>query len=96
MTENVSQTVPLRHEEVRLEREPITDANVGDALAGGDITEEEHEITLHAERPVVAKETVPVERVRLATQTVTEDQEVTEQVRKERIDDVDIDSTGRN
>ena len=96
VTENVSQTVPLRHEEVRLEREPITDANVGDAMSGGDITEEEHEITLHAERPVVAKETVPVERVRLATQTVTEDQEVTEQVRKERIDDVDIDATGRN
>ena len=96
VTENVSQTVPLRHEEVRLEREPITDANLGDALAGGDITEEEHEITLHAERPVVAKETVPVERVRLATQTVTEDQKVTEEVRKERIDDVDIDSTGRN
>jgi uncharacterized protein (TIGR02271 family) len=91
VTENVTQTVPLRHEEVRLEREPITDANVGNAMAGGDITEEEHEITLHAERPVVAKETVPVERVRLATQTVTENQEVTETLRKEQIDDVDID-----
>jgi uncharacterized protein (TIGR02271 family) len=96
VTENVSQTVPLRHEEVRVEREPITEANIGDAMSGGDITEEEHEITLHAERPVVAKETVPVERVRLATQTVTENQEVTEQVRKEQIDDVDLDSTDRN
>ncbi len=96
VTENVSQTVPLRHEEVRLEREPITDANVGDAMAGGDLTEEEHEVTLHAERPVVQKETVPVERVRLATQTVTENAEVSETLRKEQIDDVDIDSTGRN
>ena len=89
VTEEVSQTVPLRHEEVRLEREPITDANVDNAMSGGDITEEEHEITLHAERPVVQKDTVPVERVRLATQTVTEDHEVTETVRKEQIDDVD-------
>ena len=98
VTEDVTQTVPLRHEEVRLEREPITDANVGDALSGGEITEEEHEITLHAERPVVAKETVPVERVRLGTQTVTEDHVVTETLRKEQIDDVavDVDSTGRN
>ena len=97
VTENVSQTVPLRHEEVRVEREPITDANIGNAMSGGDITEEEHEVVLHAERPVVEKETVPVERVRLATQTVTENQEVTETLRKEKIDDVDVDTnrTGR-
>ena len=90
VTEDVTTTVPVSHEEVRLEREPITDANVGDALSGGDITEEEHEVTLHAERPVVAKETVPVERVRLATETVTENEEVTEQVRKEQIDTPDV------
>ena len=64
-TENVTQTVPVQREEVRIEREPITDANRGDALAGPDISEEEHEIVLHEERPVVEKETVPVERVRL-------------------------------
>jgi stress response protein YsnF len=76
---------------VRLEREPITDANRDAALSGGDITEEEHELTLHAERPVVAKETVPVERVRLGTETVTEQQQVTEQVRKEQIDEPEVD-----
>jgi uncharacterized protein (TIGR02271 family) len=86
VTENVSQTVPLTHEEVRIEREPITDANRDQALTGGDITEEEHEVTLHAERPVVEKETVPVERVRLATETVTQEHEVNESVRKEQID----------
>ena len=90
VTEDVTTTVPVSHEEVRLEREPITDANVGDAMSGGDITEEEHEVTLHAEQPVVAKETVPVERVRLATETVTENEEVTEQVRKEQIDTPDV------
>lgn len=96
VTENVSQTVPLRHEEVRLEREPITDANIDAAMSGGDITEEEHEITLHAERPVVQKETVPVERVRLAKQTITEDQQITETVRKEQFDDVDVDIDSSN
>ena len=41
---------------------------------------------------MVAKETVPVERVRLGTETVTEEQQVTEQVRKEQIDEPDVDS----
>jgi uncharacterized protein (TIGR02271 family) len=89
VTENVTQTVPVSHEEARLEREPITDANRGQAMSGSDITEEEHEVTLHAERPVVAKETVPVERVRVSTETVTENAEVSETLRKEQIDDPD-------
>ena len=84
VTENVTQTVPVSHEEVRIEREPITDANVGNAVAGGNLTEEEHEVTLSAEQVVVNKETVPVERVRLDTDTVTEQQTVTEEVRKSR------------
>jgi uncharacterized protein (TIGR02271 family) len=86
VTEQVATTVPVSHEEVRVEREPITDANVGKALDGPDISEEEHEVVLHAERVVVAKETVPVERVRLDTETVTEQAQVTDEVRKEQID----------
>ncbi|WP_394250529.1 DUF2382 domain-containing protein [Arthrobacter pityocampae] len=86
VTENVTKTVPVSHEEVRVEREPITDANRGDAMGGPAISEEEHEVTLHAERPVVEKEAVPVERVRLDTETVTTNETVTEEVRKERID----------
>jgi uncharacterized protein (TIGR02271 family) len=86
VTEDVTTTVPVSHEEVRIEREPITDANIGDALDGPAISEEEHEVTLHAERPVVAKEAVPVERVRLDTQTVTEQETVTDTVRKEQIE----------
>jgi uncharacterized protein (TIGR02271 family) len=91
VTENVSTTVPVSHEEVRLEREPITDANRDAALSGEPISEEEHEVTLRAERPVVAKEAVPVERVRLATETVTEDAPVNETVRKEQIEEPDLD-----
>jgi uncharacterized protein (TIGR02271 family) len=94
VTENVTQTVPVSHEEVRLEREPITDANRGAAMSGSDISEEEHEVTLRAERPVVSKDTVPVERVRLGTETVTEDHEVSETLRKEQIDDPDVNTTG--
>lgn len=92
VTENVTTTVPVQREEVRLEREPITDGNVGDAVSGADITEEEHEVILHEERPVVEKETVPVERVRLDTETVVEDRTVTEEVRKEKIE---LDDDGR-
>jgi uncharacterized protein (TIGR02271 family) len=95
VTENVTQTVPVSHEEVRLEREPITDANRGQATSGADISEEEHEVTLHAERPVTDKETVPVERVRLGKETVTEDHEVSETLRKEQIDDPDTNGTTR-
>jgi uncharacterized protein (TIGR02271 family) len=86
VTENQNVTVPVTREEVRLEREPITDANVGDALSGPEISEAEHEVTLNEERVVVQKETVPVERVRLDKETVTEQQQVNEEVRKERIE----------
>jgi uncharacterized protein (TIGR02271 family) len=94
VTENVTRTVPVSHEEVVLEREPITDANVGDALDGPAISAEEHEVVLHAERPVVDKEAVPVERVRLDTETVTEQQTVTDTVRKEQVE-LDGDDTVR-
>ena len=86
VTENVTQTVPVSHEEVRIEREPITEANRPAATDGPAISEEEHEVVLHAEQPVVQKEAVPVERVRLDTQTVTEQQQVSDEVRKEQIE----------
>jgi uncharacterized protein (TIGR02271 family) len=86
VTENVTETVPVSHEEVRVEREPITEANIGNAMDGPAISEEEHEVTLRAERPVVEKEAVPVERVRLDKTTVTEEAQVTEGLRKEEIE----------
>ncbi|MFE3176404.1 DUF2382 domain-containing protein [Amycolatopsis sp. NPDC059090] len=83
-------TVPVTHEEVRVEREPITDVK---AAGKAEIGEAEQDVVLHAEKPVVQKETVPVERVRLGTEQVTEEQTVQGKVRKERID-ID-DDTGR-
>ncbi|MEH0821677.1 MULTISPECIES: YsnF/AvaK domain-containing protein [unclassified Micromonospora] len=94
VTEQQQVTMPVQREEVRLEREPITDANVGRAMDGPAISEEEHEVTLHAERPVVDKEAVPVERVRLGKETVTDTETVGGEVRKERIE-ADLPDEGR-
>jgi len=98
VTEQVSTTVPVSHDEVVVEREPITEANMPKATDGPDLSEEEHEVVLNAEQPVVTKETVPVERVKLGTQTITEQQQVNETVRKEQIETEDptgkVDKTG--
>jgi uncharacterized protein (TIGR02271 family) len=97
VTEHQQVTVPVSREEVRLEREPITDGNLDDALSGPDITESEHEVITYEERPVVTKETVPKERVRLTKETVTDTEEVGADVRKEQIelDEDDAPRSGR-
>ena len=78
--------VPVEREELRLEREPITDANVGDAMSGPEMTEDEVEVTLTEERPVVAKETVPVERVRVDKEVHTDTEAVSADVAREEIE----------
>jgi uncharacterized protein (TIGR02271 family) len=93
-TEQVQQTVPVRREKARVEREPITDANIDAATSGPDISEEEHEVILREEEPVVEKRVVPRERVRLDKDTVTGEERVAEQVRKEQIEVHDEDGTG--
>ena len=86
VTEHVQQTVPVRREEVRIEREPITDANVDQAGAGPAISDEYHEVVLHEEELVVEKRVVPKERVRLDKETITDEKRISEEVRKEQID----------
>jgi len=86
VTEQVTKTVPVQREEVRVEREPITDENVDRAMSGPDISEEEHEVVLHEEEPVVEKRAVPKERVRLEKDADVEEETVSEEVRKERIE----------
>lgn len=92
VTEEVQVTVPIRREEVRLEELPVGGGEVplgtGESLLppgaepGPGLPEE---IVLHAERPVVTVEVVPVERVRLRTETVTGQEQVTERVQREQI-----------
>ena len=86
VTEEVQQTVPVQREEVRIEREPITGENVDQSVSGPEISEEEHEVVLHEEEPVVEKRTVPKERVRLDKETFVDEKTVSEDLRKERID----------
>jgi uncharacterized protein (TIGR02271 family) len=85
-TETQQVTVPVQREEVRVEREPVTDANLDEAMSGPELTEAEHEVVLREEEPVVEKRTVPKERVRLDTDTVTEERQVGEEVRKEQVE----------
>ncbi|RJK97971.1 DUF2382 domain-containing protein [Vallicoccus soli] len=89
VSENVTETVPVERETVHVEREPITDANRGAAYSGPELSEEEHEVTLTEERPVVAKETVPVERVRLDKDVEVSQETVSDTVRHEEIDVTD-------
>ena len=86
VTEEEERTVPVRREEVRVDREPITEGNVDQALDGPDISEEEHEVVLHEERPVVEKQVVPKERVRLSAEEHTDQETVAETLRKERVE----------
>jgi uncharacterized protein (TIGR02271 family) len=95
ITEEVQQTVPVRREEVRVEREPITDENADEALEGPAISEDEHEVVLHEEEVVTEKRAVPKERVRLSTDTVIDEETVSEEVRKEQIE-VEDDGQGGN
>lgn len=84
VTEDQQVSVPVRHEEVRIEREPIPE---GEAVGTrGTVQEEEHEVTLHGERPVVNKETVAVERIRVGTEVVADEQAVGGRVRKEQVE----------
>jgi uncharacterized protein (TIGR02271 family) len=95
-TETQQVTVPVQREELRVEREPITDANLDAATSGPAISEEEHEVTLREEEVVVDKRAVPRERVRLDTETVTDERQVAEEVRKEQIEvEGDDDRTDR-
>jgi len=95
-TEHVTETVPVRKERAVLEREPIDEANLDEATTGPAISEEEHEVVLHEERPVVEKSAVPVERIKLDKTADVEEHEVSEDVRKEQIDvDGDMEETRR-
>ncbi len=93
-SEQVQQTVPVRKERAVVQTEPITDENYSRSVDGPEITEAQHEVVLREEHAVVEKSVTPVERVRLGTEQVVEEQTVSEQVRKERIAaEGDVDGT---
>ncbi|MGY1793606.1 PRC and DUF2382 domain-containing protein [Geodermatophilus sp. SYSU D00525] len=100
VTEEVQVTVPIRREEIRVEHVPLdapdlpgeslapaggTAPVTGAPAAGTGTAGLPGEIVLHAERPVVSVEVVPVERVRLATEVVQGQERISEQVQREQI-----------
>jgi uncharacterized protein DUF2382/PRC-barrel domain protein len=89
VTEYVTRTIPVRREEVRLEELPATDVAEGGADGWGAPDQggaPELEIVLHREEPEVRLWPVPVERVRLRRQRVTERRTVAAQLRKEQVE----------
>ncbi|GEC98522.1 photosystem reaction center subunit H [Kocuria varians] len=84
VTDHETVDVPVEREEVTVERTPLngTEARVDNGVIG----EEEVDVTLHEERPVVEKEAVAVEEVGLNKQTVQETQRVEADVQKEQVD----------
>lgn len=80
VTERVSQAVPLTHDEVVVERRPAE----GGMVAGGTIGGEEHiRVPLTAEEAVVDKRVVPKEELVVRTQSVTENEVVEADLRRE-------------
>lgn len=82
VTEHENVDVPVEREEVRVERTPLS----GTEADSGTIGEENVEVTLHEEHPVVAKETVGVEKVGLEKETVRDTERVEADVRKEQVE----------
>ena len=83
VTDYVTTTIPVRREELRLVEALVDEASrTGTpALPGG----ASWEMVLHQEEPVVSKQVVARERVRLHVQTITEHRRISGEVRKERI-----------
>lgn len=89
-TEPVSLDVELRREVAQVTRERI-DEPVGDH----EFTEEQVDVPLHAEKPVVQKQAVAKERIGLQKDVQTEHQTVQDEVKKERVE-VEGDVEGSN
>lgn len=88
-TEHVQKTVPVSREEVTIERRPIQ----AGAATGADIGEDEIRIPLTQEELVVDKRVVGKEEIVIKKQTITEDQTVEADLRRERVD-IDKQATG--
>ena len=80
-TEPVAMDVELKQETARVTREPIDQT-----VDGAELGEQEIDVPLRGERPVVQKQTVAKERVGVEKDVATERQTVEDEVRKERVD----------
>jgi Domain of unknown function (DUF2382) len=89
VTEYVTRTIPVRREKVRLEEVPSDQVVEGGAdrwQPAGEAGAPELEVVLHREEPVVQLRPVPVERVRLYRELVSDRRTVTAELRKEQVE----------
>ena len=91
VTEQQTVTVPVSHDEVKVVREPL---QPGDSIDGATIGEDSIEVQLMEDNVLVNKDVVGVEKVKLATEQVTEQREVTESVRKEQVETTGVTTAG--
>ena len=93
VTETVTHTVEVSHEEIRIERQTGTGsaATMPAVTVSAPATSRDLQLILHAEQVVITKQVVPVERVTLAVVAETEQRDVQDSVRRERIEVVDND-----
>jgi uncharacterized protein (TIGR02271 family) len=85
VTEEVQRTIPLRREEIRIEEEPISNEDADRPAEDANVPSED-EIVLYKEIPVIEKRVVPAERVRVVKDVRADEAQVSERLRKERID----------
>jgi uncharacterized protein (TIGR02271 family) len=85
-SETVTKTVEVRHEQVRVEYEPVPGADEVDRPGSGSAASDDGWLVLYDEEVVVTTRRVPRERVRMRTHTITEDREITEVLRKEQVE----------
>lgn len=89
VSEDVTVTVTLRREEVRLEPVPDTESADDTPAALDETGETLFEVTLHEEVPVIGTRVVPRERIRLRKVVVSEDRAVSAPVRAEQFELID-------
>jgi uncharacterized protein (TIGR02271 family) len=89
-TEPVSEDVELRRETVDVERRPVNEP-----ARGGEIGEEEADMSLRREEAVADKEAVTKEEISARKRTETERETVSDELRKERIETDEDSDPGR-
>lgn len=90
VTDTETVEVPVEREEVFVERTPASGRD------GGRIGEEEVDVQLTKERPVINKETVATEDVHVGTRAVHDTERVTTDVSREEVDVDNVDGRGLN
>lgn len=90
VTEDVTRTISVRREELRLVHEAVDPAEPLPAVTEDFTPGEPHFVTLMEEEVVIEKRIVPRERVRVYKETVTEQRHVSEELRKEQVEVVEV------